>query len=361
MKKSVLFISFLLFLSVAMMGQYSYYPYQEKFSAGAYSVPDANFNDLEALDLSETDVGDTQSFGMRWDYFDQVDATGNSVFKNDKEMTFGWDPDVVGEPQTAGGQIRGWTLNDEVAYPDYNQQWAVVRFNGNPASPRFSGGWYYYTINFSQADDYALIFRVRGAPASSDSHLFSFEVFNKNDMNTAVHSWNVNLEGMDFSSIGSTSSDGKYTNIGQARAGKTGQAGTYWVIANNAADLFNVSATGEYVVKVSQAYEVAGNTNSAYGGFSFYNGDMGTIPTGIFDSTVKDYRISAQVTGNRLSVTGNIGQTSISVYNLAGTMVMKKTVEGAVNNEILSLRKGLYIIKIIDSNSNKQSVKVMIN
>jgi hypothetical protein len=358
MKKNLLTF-FSMFASVALMAQaYTYSPYLDV----KYQVPDVNFNGVTALDALEAMAVEVdgvvvtnenkQNLGLVWQNFDQ--AASPSTFDSDWGRTAGANEGIT-STDPGGTVVRTWTYGDPV-----DPIWGVVKGNGNPNSPRIGGGWYMYTVNFSEVADYSLIIRVRGYAQGGDQDFnkYTVTIHDKSNIATVLYTWNVDLAGMTMEDgKGTLSTDTKYRNMGKARAGLSGQATSFWALNVKADERFRPSAAGDYVVKVSHTPGATYVPNAAFGGFSFYVGDL---PAATSARKLADNSIQIKYLDAKLKINGVEGATKLSIFNTVGAMVYQKDINADIESE-LSLPKGIYLVNTRNASGLISSAKILVD
>ncbi len=355
MKKNLLTL-FSMFASVALMSQaYFHSPYLDT----KYQVPDVNFNGLTSLDALEAFMVDginqnKQTLGWEWQKFDQVASP--STFDSDWGKTVGANEGIT-TTDVGGAAVRTWVLPTD---PAANPLHSVVRGNGNPNSPRIGGGWYMYTVNFSEVADYSLMIRVRGYAQTGDQDFnkYTVTIHDKSNIATVLYTWNVDLAGMTMEEgKGTLSTDTKYRNMGKARAGLVGQATSFWALNVKANERFRPSAAGDYVVKVSHTPGVTYVPNAAFGGFSFYVGDL---PAATSARKLADNSIQIKYLDAKLKINGVEGATKLSIFNTVGAMVYQKDINADIESE-LSLPKGIYLVNTRNASGLISSAKILVD
>jgi len=324
MKKKLLFLS-VLALSLNVFGQaYTYLPY----NGTPYSFPDGLAK--ADLDAASTETSDKTYVGLTAQDFDKVLST--STYDSDLNKTCGLN---VGSGSEAGGaitQIRGWAL-DFVSNPEL----APFGWNAGPGIFRKGGGWYMYTVAFSEASQYDMYLRVRGTNPDATNHIYTITIYDKNNMSTSLKEWSLNLQGMDMENFGSFSSDGKALSFCDGRNGSTGQVGCIWVKIVN--DAFT-SEIKDYVIKISHG---GTTSNTGFGSFTFLPYE--NTPTEINGTLIEGANIYMEGSVIKVLLPEDMDGT-ISLYDISGKKVMEDKLLGCMYSNELSELKGIYIVKI---------------
>jgi hypothetical protein len=269
MRKLLFFCILSVVLSVNAFAQYPYYPYGGS-DASPYSVPDANIqsavNTLNMAGLQGVDLIN----GLWARDFDQVDATGSSIFANDTSKTFGINTTLLTD--AGGGQIRGWST---VGGP-----FSAVRMNANPQIFNQPGIWAYYTINFTQAGKYKLLYRQRNAnsapPRNINGAIYDFSIHSFDNFPAAIktmntidftinNNWTVPGDVADNGTAPIDMLNGYVTYIADPQTTKGGQVGSVWLMVNDEIEITN---PGKYVLKVNNKHTGA-NAAGTIGSMSF--------------------------------------------------------------------------------------------
>ena len=293
------------------------------------------------------------------DEFDQTSEGENaSNYESDKDKTFGCDaPDVLG---VAGkGVPRGWTNASETIYK------TVTSWNANPECfERTAGGWYYFTVNFTNVAKYYPAIRLRGAITGQSK--FAVTIHKKSDMNI-VHTDTADFVGITLNSntdgaydegvMGNQSTDGKAAYLADARVDKTGQAGSEWIQFTNSA---YIPTTGEYVVKIHHFGTSADGPNNGMGIFNFMEK---SIPAGFQQSQLEELKVypNPSKNGFNIDLSRISDNASFEIINIAGQQIYSKTnCSGSIQRVLPNVfqEKGIYFLRV--NSANKQKVQKLI-
>lgn len=374
MKKKLLVVAALAVSMLASAQAPSPYPYHsfKKNDGGitpTYSVPDLAISTPANLDAVQQVVASTQSLGLQCVNFDQVSASEASSYVADYLKTCGATPSAFPEATTAVvSTIRSWATDDAnfVAGTNYSSQkepWLGI--NGNPSTFRFAGGWYYYTVNFTEADEYEFFLRLRSgnmravdklvATVSTNvDKVITVQIYDKSDMATPLKTWTLNYGGIavNTTTVTSPSTDASVSFYAWAKqaagTGTAGQGGSFW---SKPATSYTIPAAGEYVIKITDptlkvegqdAVPGAGDTNNAIGSFTFIKKSA----TGV--NNVNAVNAFASAIGKDVKVSSNV--QSVEVFNLTGSKLKSGKIEG---NQFRIETAGVYMIKMITAEGNK--------
>ena len=373
MKNNLLLVAVLTVSMLASAQAPSPYPYSsfKKYDGvtPTYSVPDVAIPTPAALDAVTLAVASTQTLGLQCINFDQVSATEASSYVSDYLKTCGPTPSAFAETAATVSTIRSWVTDDVnfaagSVYSSVKEPW--LGFNSNPSTFRFSGGWYYYTVNFTEAAEYDLFLRIRSGnmravgklvatvPTDVDK-IITVQIYDKGDMATPLKTWTLNYGGIAVATVAglvpvsaNQSVEFKYWAKHAAGAGTAGQAGSFW---SKPATTYTIPAAGEYVIKITDptlkvegqdTAPGAGDTNNALGSFTFIKKAV----TGV--NNVNTVNAFASVIGKDVKVSSNV--QSVEVYNLTGSKLKSGKIEG---NQFHIGTAGVYMIKMITAEGNK--------
>ncbi len=376
MKKKLLLGAVLAVSMLASAQASSPYPYASfKKNDGVtptYSVPDAAIASPAAL-AANVSVINTQSLGLQCINFDQVSASTASSYAGDYLKTCGPTPSAYAETANVTA-IRSWTTDDAnfsagTTYSSKNEPW--IGFNANPSTFRYSGGWYYYTVNFTEATEYEFFLRIRSGSMQASKavqgasqlvdKIVTVQLYDKSDMANPLNTWTLNYAGIAVSSTTVTSPSTNSSVAFHAWAKGTvnatvttqfdpiaGQAASFW---SKAATTYTIPAVGEYVIKITDpalkiegqdVASAAGDANNAVGSFTFIKKSA----TGLNNAT--QINANATVFGKTISVSSNV--KNVEVYNLIGSKIMSKAVE---NSRFPLNATGVYMLKMITAEGSK--------
>ena len=378
MKNNLLLVAVLTVSMLASAQAPSPYPYSsfKKYDGvtPTYSVPDVAIPTPAALDAVTLAVASTQTLGLQCINFDQVSATEASSYVSDYLKTCGPTPSAFAETAATVSTIRSWVTDDVnfaagSVYSSVKEPW--LGFNSNPSTFRFSGGWYYYTVNFTEAAEYEFFLRLRsgnmrlvgklvgGVPQDVDK-IVTIQIYDKSDMANPLKTWTLNFGGIAVgtTTVTSPSTDASVSFYAWAKqaagTGTAGQGGTFW---SKATATYRIPAAGEYVIKITDptlkitgqdTAPAAGDTNNAIGSFTFIK----KTTTGVNNvNTVNGF---ASVIGKDVKVSSNV--QSVEVYNLTGSKIKSGKIEG---NQFRIGTAGVYMIKMITAEGNKIQKGVM--
>lgn len=376
MKKNLLLAAVLTVSVLASAQAPSPYPYasfKKDVVTPTYSVPDAAIASPAAL-AANVSVINTQSLGLQCINFDQVSASTASSYAGDYLKTCGPTPSAFAETANVTA-IRSWTTDDAnfsagTTYSSKNEPW--IGFNSSPSTFRYSGGWYYYTVNFTEATEYAFFLRIRsgnmqlskavqGASQLVDK-IVTVQLYDKSDMTNPLNTWTLNYAGIVVGSVAtlapiSTNSSVAFHAWAKGAVNATdatifdptvGQPASFW---SKAATTYTIPAVGEYVIKITDpalkiegqdAASAAGDANNAVGSFTF----IIKSATGLNNAT--QINANATVFGKTISVSSNV--KNVEVYNLIGSKIMSKAVE---NSRFQLNATGVYMLKMITAEGSK--------
>jgi hypothetical protein len=374
MKKNLLLVAVLTVSMLASAQAPSPYPYFSfKKNDGVtptYSIPDAAISQAATLNAVSSGAT-TQGLGLQAVNFDQKSAFDASAYSDDYLKTCGPTPSAFPEATTVTvSAIRSWVSDDAgfvagTTYSSQKEPWLGI--NGNPSTFRFSGGWYYYTVNFTEADEYEFFLRLRsgnmrlsktvdGAAQNSDK-IVTVQIFNKTDMATPLKTWTLNYGGITpnanppATTVSTDESVSFYSwaKLDAALAPITGQAASFW---SKAKDSYTIPATGEYVIKIiDPTLKVegmvgnpgAGDANNAIGSFTFIK-----KPTATGTNNNKVIDAYANVVNRNVVLSSNVEM--VEVYNITGSKV--KT-EKVANNQFSLSQSGVYMINMFTAEGSK--------
>ena len=372
MKKNLLLVAVLTVSMLASAQAPSPYPYFSfKKNDGVtptYSVPDPAIAEVATLNAVSAGVS-TQALGLQCVNFDQKSQFDASAYADDYLKTCGPTPTAFSETAATVSTIRSWVTDDAnfaagSVYSSVKEPW--LGFNSNPSTFRFSGGWYYYTVNFTEAAEFEFYLRIRsgnmrqvgklvGGVAQDVDKIVTVELFDKNDMANSIKKWTLNYGGISVSAnppaaTESTDQSVKYLYWAKQTAGAptAGQAASYW---SKAKESYTIPAAGEYVIKITDptlkvegqdAVPAAGETNNAIGSFTFIKQTVSGL------NNANQVNAFASVSGKNIVVSSNV--TNVEVYNLTGSKIMSKTVE---NNRFQLNGAGVYMLKMVTAEGNK--------
>lgn len=377
MKKILLFVAVTTASFMASAQAPSPYPYasfkKHDNLTPTYSVPDAAIASPTALQTGVSLVN-TQALGLQCINFDQASASTASSYAGDYLKTCGPTPTAYAETAASVTVIRTWALSTDefsagTTYNTVKEPW--LGLNSNPQTFRYSGGWYYYTVNFTEATEYVLFLRLRsgtmqatktvqGASQTVDK-IVTVQLYDKSDMANPLNTWTLNYAGISVSSTTVTSPSSNRSVAFHSWAKgvvnvtdptkfdpTVGQAASFW---SKAAATYTIPAVGEYVIKISDpalkiegqdAASAAGDANNAIGSFTFIK----KTSTGI--NNVNTVNATATAIGREVKLSSNV--QSVEVYNLTGSKLKSGKIEG---NQFRIESAGVYLLKLITAEGSK--------
>ena len=366
MKKYLLLVAGLtisLLASATLPTNYQYFSFKKNDGVTpAYVVPDPSISSATTLN-AVTSGANTQGLGLQCINFDQASSTEASSYVGDYNKTCGLTPSAFAETAT-NSAIRGWVV-DEVSpfvagsiYSTKNEP--CLGFNASPQTFRFSGGWYYYTVNFTEATEYEFYLRIRsgnmrvnklvGGVSQSVDKIVTVQIYDKTNMATPLKTWTLNYGGINVSAnppSATLSTDESVSYICWAKGsgtpfvGTAGQSGSFW---SKAKDTYTIPGTGEYVIKITDptlkvegqdAASGASDSNNAIGSFTFIKKSVTT--------DIKQNNINAFVVleGQNLKLEGDV--LSAEVYTSLGKLV---AAQNNFKSTIKVSNNGVYIVKM---------------
>ena len=373
MKKNLLLVAVLTVSMLASAQAPSPYPYFSfKKNDGVtptYSVPDVAIAGPSALNAVSAGLN-TQALGLQAINFDQKSAFDASAYADDYLKTCGPTPTAFAETAATVSTIRSWVTDDAnfaagTVYSSVKEPW--LGLNANPQSFRFSGGWYYYTVNFTEAADYEFYLRLRsgnmravgklvGGVAQDVDKIITVKIYNKTDMANPLKTWTLNYGGISVaanppaSTVSTDESVSYYSwaKLDAALAPIANQAASFW---SKAKESYTIPAAGEYVIKITDptlkvegqdAVPGAGDTNNAIGSFTFIKKTVSGL------NNTNQVNAFASVIGKDVKVSSNV--QSVEVYNLTGSKLKSEKIEG---NQFRIETAGVYMLKMITAEGNK--------
>lgn len=374
MKKKLLLVAVItasMLVSAQAPSPYPYFSYKKHDGVTpTYSVPDVAIASASSLDAVANSLN-TQGLGLQCVNFDQQSQYNASTYVDDYLKTCGLTPSAFAET-AANTVIRGWVA-DEVSpfvagsvYSTKNEP--CLGFNANPQTFRYSGGWYYYTVNFTEAAEYEFFLRLRsgnmrqvgklvsGAPQDVDK-IITVQIYNKSDMASPLKTWTLNYGGIVVSAnpaASTVSTDASVSFHAWAKGSGTpfaptaGQAASFW---SKAAQTYTIPAVGEYVIKITDptlkitgqdTTPAAGETNNAVGSFTFIKKTLSGV------DNVSTVNALATVVSKEIKFSSNV--INVDVFDLAGSKIKSERIN---NNSILMNNTGMYLVKMYTSEGNK--------
>ena len=372
MKNNLLLVAMLCVSLLASAQTPSPYPYSsfKKYDGvtPTHSIPDPLVTSASALD-AVTLLANTNAVGLQCVNFDQVSASEASSYVSDYLKTCGPTPSAFAETAATVSTIRSWVTDDAnfaagSVYSSVKEPW--IGFNASPSTFRYSGGWYYYTINFTEAAEYEFFLRLRsgnmravgklvGGVAQDVDKIVTVQIYDKSDMANPLKTWTLNYGGIVVSTVAGLvpvsadqSVEFKYWAKQTTGAPTAGQAGSFW---SKAAATYTIPAAGEYVIKITDptlkvegqdAIPGASDTNNAIGSFTLIKKTVSGL------NNTNQANAFASVIGKDVKVSSNV--QSVEVYNLTGSALKSGKIEG---NQFRIETAGVYMIKMITAEGNK--------
>lgn len=362
MKKQFLLSAALLLCGLTAFAATPYTNYPYKYDVGgttwttgaAYSVPDAAIPVRDSLKVSSVAPNaNSYNKGCRADYFDQATTTV-SAYATDYNKTCGRTYSGTELPATTVSTVRGWTTSPSTdTTTTYNNNLTpFLGYNGNPGTFRQGGGYYMYTVNFTQTGSYEFCLRLRYTDSTQVNNK-KIEIFKKSDMSTVIATRLINTKGLfyaDNTGISNSSTinnaqsyDKSVTCLFKAKTAAIGATVSMWIAIN---EKINIASAEEYVVKITDVSSTIIN-NSGIGGFTLIrSGDVTSV-----DGTSKD-DVKVSVYPNPctdvLNVATDLAVSAYEITNIAGQKVLAGSLVGTTIN-VSALAQGTYNLKVTTS------------